>query len=112
MYLTTTRPAILFVVSILSKFMTNPKISHWKAGKSILGYILGTIHFEIYYKKVLESVLFGFCDSDWGGNVNDHKSTSGYLFSMSSGVFSWISKKQSVVALSTIETEYISLAAA
>ncbi|TYJ96006.1 integrase [Cucumis melo var. makuwa] len=56
--------------------------------------------------------MFGFCDSDWGGNVDDHKSTSGYVFSMGSGVFSWTSKKQSVVALSTTEAEYISLAAA
>ncbi|XP_008458119.1 uncharacterized protein LOC103497649 [Cucumis melo] len=63
-------------------------------------------------KKVSKSVLFDFCDSDWGGNVDDHKSTSGYVFSMGSGVFSWTSKKQSVVALSTTEEEYISLAAA
>ncbi|KAL0556644.1 hypothetical protein IC582_005158 [Cucumis melo] len=80
MYLTATRPDILFAVSMLSRFMTNPKRSHW--------------------------VVF-----DWGGNVEDHKSTSGYVFSMGSGVFSWTSKKQSVVALSTTEAEYISLAA-
>ncbi|XP_050946570.1 secreted RxLR effector protein 161-like [Cucumis melo] len=112
MYLTTTRPDILFAVSMLSRFMTNPKRSHWEAGKRVLRYILGTINFGIYYKKVSESVLFGFCDSDWGGNVDDHRSTSGYVFSMGSGVFSWTSKKQFVVALSTIEAEYISLAAA
>ncbi|KAL4032606.1 hypothetical protein IC575_005686 [Cucumis melo] len=112
MYLTATRPDILFAVSMLSRFMTNPKRSHWEAGKRVLRYILGTINFGIYYKKVSESVLFGFCDSDWGGNVDDHKSTSGYVFSMGSGVFSWTSKKQSVVALSTTEAEYISLAAA
>ncbi|KAA0038926.1 integrase [Cucumis melo var. makuwa] len=112
MYLTATRPDILFAVSMLSRFMTNPKRSHWEAGKRVLRYILGTINFGIYYKKVSESVMFGFCDSDWGGNVDDHKSTSGYVFSMGSGVFSWTSKKQSVVALSTTEAEYISLAAA
>ena len=109
MYLTATRPDILFAVSMLSRFMTNPKRSHWEAGKRVLRYILGTINFGIYYKKVSESVMFGFCDSDWGGNVDDHKSTSGYVFSMGSGVFSWTSKKQSVVALSTTEAEYISL---
>ncbi|KAA0063251.1 putative mitochondrial protein [Cucumis melo var. makuwa] len=49
---------------------------------------------------------------DWGGNVDDHKSTSGYAFGMGLGVFSWTSKKQSVVALSTTEAEYISLVAA
>ncbi|KAA0040718.1 integrase [Cucumis melo var. makuwa] len=112
MYLTATRPDILFVVSMLSRFMTNPKRSHWEAGKRVLRYILGTINFGIYYNKVSESVLFGFCDSDWGGNVDDHKSKSGYVFSIGSGVFPWTSKKQSVVALSTTEAEYISLVAA
>ncbi|KAL4017383.1 hypothetical protein IC575_020935 [Cucumis melo] len=112
MYVTATRPNILFAVSMLSRFMTNPKRSHWEAGKRVLRYIIGTINFGIYYKKVSESVLFGFCDSDKGGNVDDHKSTSGYVFSMGSGVFSWTSKKQSVVALSTTEAEYISLPAA
>ena len=57
-------------------------------------------------------MLFGFCDSDWGGNMNDYKSTFVYVFSRGSGVFSWTSKKQSVVALSTTEAEYIALAAA
>ncbi|KAL0540040.1 hypothetical protein IC582_024268 [Cucumis melo] len=94
MYLTATRPDILFAVSMLTRFMTNPKRSRWEAKKRVLRYILGTINFGIYYKKVSESVLFGFCDSDWGG------------------VFSWTSKKQSVVAISTTEAEYISLAAA
>ncbi|KAL0551073.1 hypothetical protein IC582_010150 [Cucumis melo] len=96
MYLTATRPDILFAISMLSRFMTNSKRSHWEAGKRVLRYILGTINFGIYYKKVSESVLFGSCDSDG---------------CMGSGVFSWTSKKQSVVALSTTEAEYISLAA-
>lgn len=89
--------------------MTNPKRSHWEAGQRVLCYIRGTINFGIYYKKVSESMLFGFCDSDWGGNVDDSKSTSGYAFSIGSSVFSWSSKKQSIVALSTTEVEYISL---
>ncbi|KAL0549594.1 hypothetical protein IC582_014080 [Cucumis melo] len=110
MYLTATRPDILFDVSMLSRFMTNPKRSHWEVGKRVLRYILGTINFGIYYKKVSESVLFDFCDSDRGGNVDDHKSTSSYVFSMGSCVFSWTSKKQSIFSLSTTETEYISLA--
>ncbi|KAL0540913.1 hypothetical protein IC582_020938 [Cucumis melo] len=54
MYLTATRPDILFAISMLSRFMTNPKRSHWEAGKRVLCYILGTINFEIYCKKVSE----------------------------------------------------------
>ncbi|KAM1197550.1 hypothetical protein ACFX2I_009121 [Malus domestica] len=53
-------------------------------------------------------MLIGYCDSDWGGSSDDSKSTSGYAFSFGSGVFSWASVKQSCVALSTAEAEYIS----
>lgn len=49
----------------------------------------------------------GFCDSDWAGCVDDMKSTSGYVFSLGSGAFSWSSRKQEVVAQSTAEAEYI-----
>jgi len=56
--------------------------------------------------------LIGYCDSDWGGSVDDCRSTSGYSFHIGSGAISWASKKQSVVALFTVEAEYISLALA
>ncbi|KAF2324247.1 hypothetical protein GH714_011113 [Hevea brasiliensis] len=56
--------------------------------------------------------LEGYVDSDWAGNAEDMKSTSGYLFFLGSGPFSWISKKQEVVAQSTVEAEYITAAAA
>lgn len=97
---------------MLSKIMTNRKRSHWVEGKRVIHQILKTINFELYYKKVWESVLSGFIDSDWGGNVNDHKSTYCYAFSIDSSDFSWTSKKQLVVAMSTTEVEYISLSVA
>lgn len=54
------------------------------------------------------SFLFhGFSNSDWGGSVDDLKSTAGYCFSLGSGVFSWCSRKQDVVAQSTAEAEYV-----
>ncbi|XP_038891618.1 secreted RxLR effector protein 161-like [Benincasa hispida] len=112
MYLNTTRPDLMFSVSLLSKFMASPKGSHWKAGKGVLRYILGTVDHEIHYKRNVDNVLVGYSDSDWGGNVDDFKSTSGYVFNISSGVVLWASKKQDVVALSTTEAEYISLSAA
>jgi hypothetical protein len=56
--------------------------------------------------------LLGFCDSDWGGYVDDMKSTSGYTFSLGSGVFSWSSKKQQLVAQSSVEAKYVSAALA
>lgn len=54
----------------------------------------------------------GFSDADWGGDTNDRKSTSGYLFQVNSAAISWQSKKQTCVALSTAEAEYVVLASA
>ena len=64
------------------------------------------------YKKIDSDTCVGFSDADWGGDVNDRKSTSGYLFQIKGTVVSWMSKKQSCVALSTAEAEYIALASA
>ena len=63
-------------------------------------------------KKSEKLVLYGFADSDWAGSCDDMRSTSGYLFSLGSGCFSWSSKKQDVVAQSTAEAEYVAAAAA
>ena len=64
------------------------------------------------YERNVEPKLFGFCDSDWGGSVDDLKSTSGYTFTLGTGVFSWASNKQKSVALSTAEAEYVSASTA
>ena len=92
--------------------MESPKKSHWEAGKRVLRYLCGTINEGIHYKRVKDSSLIGYYDSDWGGSVDECKSTSGYSFYIGSGAISWASKKQSVVALSTAEAEYNSLALA
>ena len=56
--------------------------------------------------------LKGYVDADWGSNSNGRKSQSGYLFTVCGGVISWASKKQSVVALSSTEAEYIDVSLA
>ena len=61
------------------------------------------------YTKTEDFRLVGFSDSDFGGNIDDGKSTGGYIFHMGSGVISWQSKKPSVVALSSVEAEYMSI---
>ncbi|KAB2605950.1 hypothetical protein D8674_005667 [Pyrus ussuriensis x Pyrus communis] len=71
-------------------------------------YIKGTLDYGLEYMKGRKACLIGFCDSDWGGSLEDSKSTSGYAFSFGSGVFSWASVKQNCVALSTAKAEYIS----
>jgi hypothetical protein len=112
MYLTTTRPDILFVVSFLSRFMHGASELHLIAAKRILRYVRGTVSYGVKYDKCQSFKLHGFSDSDWAGSIEDMKSTSGYCFNLGSGVFSWCSKKQEIVAQSTAEAEFIATSAA
>lgn len=107
MYLTATRPDIVYAVSLISRFMENPKSTHLQAAKRILRYVQGTIGYGIIYKKSEDFKLTGYTDSDWAGSADDRKSTSGYVFHLGSGVVSWASKKQPIVSLSSAEAEYI-----
>ncbi|XP_076906725.1 putative F-box/FBD/LRR-repeat protein At4g13965 [Bidens hawaiensis] len=84
---------------------------HLCAAKRILKYVAGTKHYGIWYDKGANIKLIGFSDSDWASCVDDRKSISAYAFSLGSGVVSWCSKKQSTVALSSTEAEYISATA-
>eukprot|EP00253_Pinus_taeda_P031816 PITA_31816 len=99
MYLTATRLDIMFVVSLISKFMERPKEAHWQAVKRIPRYVKGTKMFGILYTFLESSDLVGYTDSDWAGSVDDQKSTSGYLLHMGVGAISWASKKQPIVVL-------------
>lgn len=112
LYLTITRPDLMYSVSLLSRFMQEPREKHMVAAKRVLRYVKGTLDYGIEYKSVEKGLLQGFSDSDWAGSLDDSKSTSGYAFNLGSGVFSWSSKKQEVVAQSSAEAEYIAAAGA
>ena len=110
LYLSTrTRPDIAFAVSTVAKFTSNPTEQHWKAVKHILRYIAGTVNFGLMFTRSGSADCIGFSDADWAGDIDDRKSTSGYLFQVGGASISWKSKKQSCVALSTAEAEYMSL---
>ncbi|GKD29046.1 hypothetical protein Tco_1239824 [Tanacetum coccineum] len=79
--------------------------------KRVFRYLKGTSDLGILYVRKEEERLIGFSDSDYAGNFDDRKSTSGYVFKFSSGAVSWSSKKQPVVSLSTTEAEFIAAAA-
>ncbi|KAK2986204.1 hypothetical protein RJ640_001283 [Escallonia rubra] len=98
--------------SLLSRFMQAPSHFHLGAAKRVLRYIQGTIDYGIMNGRSKEVKLTGFCDSDFGGCKDDMKSTSGYCFTLGSGIFSWLSKKQQSVAQSSAEAEYVSAAIA
>lgn len=107
MYLTATRPDIVFAVSLISRFMKKPYSNHWEVTKRILRYVKGTIGHGIFYEAQVPIKLVGYSDSDLGGSIDDSRITSSYAFNLGSGAISWSSKKQPIVALSTTKAEYI-----
>ena len=84
MYLTTTRPDIMYSVSLISIYRSKPTELHLQAAKRILRYLKGTPSYGIFYKKGGAEYLFAFTDSDYAGDEEDSKSTSGYVFLLSS----------------------------
>jgi hypothetical protein len=107
MYLTSTRPDIMFVVSLVARFMHQPHESHWRAAKRILRYVSGTKFYGLFYTSANDSNVVAYTDADWAGSLDDRKSTSGYAFLFGGNLVSWSSKKQPTVALSTAEAEYL-----
>ena len=109
-----TRPDLSSAVGVLSQFMSNPGPEHWTGVKRIFRYIKGTIDYGLKFKASNDDKinLYGFADADWAGDVTTRKSTSGYVFQVAGATISWKTKRQSVVALSSTEAEYVSLCSA
>ncbi|KAJ8621549.1 hypothetical protein MRB53_030078 [Persea americana] len=110
MYLTATRPDLMFIVSLITRYMERPTKSHLIAAKRALRYMKGTVKFRMFYTNGGGKELIGYIDSDYAGDQDDKKSTSGYVFLMNSRAISWSSKKQPVVTPSTTEAEFITAA--
>uniref|UniRef100_A0A2N9JBE9 Integrase catalytic domain-containing protein n=1 Tax=Fagus sylvatica TaxID=28930 RepID=A0A2N9JBE9_FAGSY len=106
-YLTCTRPDILYGVGLVSRYMEALTMTHLKTAKRILRYVKGTLDFGLLYSPSKEFKLFGYSDSDWAGDMDDRKSTTGFVFYMGDTTFTWTSKKQPIVTLSTCEAEYV-----
>lgn len=102
-----TCPDIGFSVGVLCKYMANPGRAHWEAAKRVLRYLKGTSDHALALGG--ELVLRAYTDADYAGDRDDRKSTGAYVFTIGSGAVSWSSKKQSVVALSTLEAEYMAM---
>nr|KYP53917.1 Retrovirus-related Pol polyprotein from transposon TNT 1-94 [Cajanus cajan] len=111
MYLTVTCPDLMFGVSLISRFMADPKESHWAATKRLLRYVKGTTEHKIFYKIEGRSTsLIAYTDNNYAGDLDDRRITSGLVLVMGSGVVSWASKKQPIVSSSTTEAGYITAA--
>ena len=110
MYLTATRPELMYMVSLINRFMASPTELHLQAAKRVLRYLKGTVDLGVFYRNEGNGELMAYTDSDYAGDVDDKKSTSGYVFLLNEGAVSWSFKKQSVVALSTIEAKFVAAA--
>ncbi|KAJ9546500.1 hypothetical protein OSB04_019043 [Centaurea solstitialis] len=110
LYLTASRPDIMFATCFCARFQANPKESHMMAVKRILRYLKGTPNRGLWYPKESGFELAAFSDADHGGCQLDRKSTSGHVQFLGDKLVSWASKKQHCVSTSTAEAEYVAAA--
>ena len=102
----------MFCVSFLARFCERPSAQHWACVKRVLRYLKGTMDWGIHSTSSdREEVITAYSDADWAGDKNDRKSASGFVVLFGSHPISWGSRKQTCVALSTMEAEYIALTA-
>ena len=112
-YLVHTRPDITHSVNYLSRYMSKPNSEHMSATKRILRYIRGTSSFGLRNEKRKKNYsIQDFNDSDFTGDSDDRKSTTGQVFFIGNSAITWNTVKQNVVALSSCEAEYIAALAA
>ena len=102
-----TRPDLAFTVSALAKHNSKPTHEHLQAAKHALRYLKGTVDMALVYQRNGSAAITGYTDSDWAGDLDDRKSTSGFVFKLSGAAVTWSSRKQSLVAQSSTEAEYI-----
>ncbi|GKB50237.1 putative ribonuclease H-like domain-containing protein [Tanacetum coccineum] len=110
MYLTASRPDIMYAVCVCSRFQVTPKTSHLNAVKRIFKYLKGKPHLGLWYPRESPFDLEAFSDSDYGGSNLDRKSTTGGCQFLGQRLISWQCKKQTIVATSTTEAEYVAAA--
>ncbi|UYV72434.1 hypothetical protein LAZ67_9003118 [Cordylochernes scorpioides] len=106
-----TRPDIAYAVGILSRYCDNYTRKHWEAGKRVLRYLKSTKDFGITYRSTGKP-LIAFSDASWASDIVDRKGVSGHLIILAGAPIIWRSTKQTVTALSTMESEYIALSSA
>ena len=83
-------------------------MDHWRAAKKVMRYLQGTKDYMLMYRQTDNLDLVGYSDADFASCVDSRKSTSGYIFIMAGGAVSWRSVKQTLIATSTVEAEFVS----
>ncbi|XP_047314621.1 secreted RxLR effector protein 161-like [Impatiens glandulifera] len=103
-----TRPDIAYAVSKLSRYTSNPSNNHWKVIVRLFRYLRNTRDYGLHYTKH-PNVIEGYTDDNWISDMKDSKSKSGYIFTLGGAAISWKSSKQTIIARSTMESEFIAL---
>lgn len=108
----TTRPDLSVAVNYYSRYQSNATEEQWRGLKRILRYIKGTLDYGLFYERSSKKeVLVSYADANWATD-RDRKSTSGYIIEVYGAVVHWTTRKQTSVALSSTEAEYVALATA
>ncbi|KAM1011590.1 hypothetical protein ACFX13_047685 [Malus domestica] len=102
-----TRPDIAYIVGLLGKFQSNPSEGHWNAAKKVLRYLRQTKGLMLMYGSEEDLEVVGYTYSDLAGDLDDKKSTGGYVFLFGGGAVSWKSAKQTIIATSSMEAEFV-----
>ncbi|KAJ9547861.1 LOW QUALITY PROTEIN: hypothetical protein OSB04_020404 [Centaurea solstitialis] len=110
LYLTVTIPDLAYSVCLISRFMAGPMESHMMVAKRVIRYIKATTSMGIFYQRGNTDEMVAYTDNNYARDLDDRRSTSGYVFMLSGGAVAWASKKQPMVTLSTTEAEYVAAA--
>jgi hypothetical protein len=104
-----TRPDLAYAIGVLGRHAANPGEEHQRALDRVFRYLEGTKDWRLVYQRGMHDdlTLGGFVDADWANELSDRSSTSGYVYNLAGGAISWSSKKQTSIALSSTEAEYI-----
>ncbi|GKF11872.1 hypothetical protein Tco_0049798 [Tanacetum coccineum] len=110
MYLTSSRPYIMFAVCACARFQVTPKTSHLLAARRSFRYLKGKPTLGLWYSRDSLFELVAYTDSDYAGATQDRKSTTGGCQFLGNKLISWQCKKQTMVATSTTKAEYVAAA--
>ncbi|XP_013689424.2 secreted RxLR effector protein 161-like [Brassica napus] len=106
-YLLHTRPDLAFSVGVLSRYMQSPRESHGEAVKHLIRYIKGTTEYGLFFKHDGTTEITGYSDNSHNIDVDDGRSTTGFMFYLGTSPITWTSCKQPTVALSSCEAEFM-----
>lgn len=104
-----TRPDLAYAIGMVCRFMSNPIKIHWQAVKWVLRYVRGSTKMKLSYRKESQFIVKGYCDADYGADLDKRRSITGMVFTVGGNVVSWRSSLQKSIALSTTEAEWIAL---